>query len=70
MKFNKEDELTYLELVNKVAQIDTDAAVYMLTDMRELFGFEPSGSLWEVVVWNTTKQGTDYWFDIVEQIEG
>lgn len=70
MKFSKEDELDYLELINKVAKIDIEAAVYMQHEMRELEGFEPDGSLWCVITWHDTPQGRGYWAEIVSQIEG
>lgn len=60
-----QDELDYLELIAKVAVINKDAADYMQGPMRKLPGFEPCGDLWDVVVWETTLQGTDFWYDIV-----
>ena len=63
-----QDELGYLELIAQVALIDNDAAEYMKGPMRECFGFSTSGDLWEVVVWEHTAQGTDYWYNIAEQL--
>lgn len=63
-----QDELDYLELISQVALIDEAAAEYMQGPMRELWGFTPSGDLWEVVVWQTTLQGTDYWYNIASQL--
>ena len=60
-----QDELDYLELIAKVAVINKDAADYMQGPMRKLPEFEPCGDLWDVVVWETTLQGTDFWYDIV-----
>ncbi len=60
-----QDELAYLKLIAQVAEINKDAADYMQGPMRELIGFGPSGDLWEVVVWENTLQGTDFWYDIV-----
>lgn len=67
-KTMKQDELDYQELIAKVAIVDKDAAEYMQTEMRECFGFSPSGDLWCVLIWEHTKQGTDYWFDIARKI--
>ena len=61
-------ELEYQELIAQVAEIDKDAADYMQGPMRKLTGFEPSGDLWDVVVWENTLQGTDFWYDIAEQL--
>jgi len=60
----EQDELDYQELIVKVAEINKDAAEYMMYAMRKLTGFEPSGDLWDVVVWENTLQGTDFWYDI------
>ena len=65
----EQDELDYQELIAQVALIDKNAAAYMQGPMRELRGFVPSGDLWEVVVWQTTPQGTDFWYDIVCKLE-
>lgn len=62
------DELDYMDLIAQVALIDKDAAEYMDGPMRECFGFFTSGDLWEVVVWENTKQGTDYWYNIASQL--
>lgn len=64
-----QDELDYLELIAQVALINKDAADYMQGPMRKLYGFVPSGDLWEVVVWQTTLQGTNFWYDIVCKLE-
>ena len=64
-----QDELDYLELIAHVASFDKEAAEYMQTEMREIEGFEPCGDIWEVVVWENTKQGTDYWYNIILQLE-
>jgi hypothetical protein len=63
-----QDELDYQQLIAQVALIDKDAAEYMKTEMRECFGFSTSGDLWAVVIWEHTKQGTDYWYDIACKI--
>lgn len=60
-----QDELDYQELIAKVAEINKDAADYMQGPMRKLTGFEPSGDLWDVAVWEDTLQGTDFWYDVV-----
>lgn len=64
-----QDELDYLELIAHVASFNKEAAEYMQTEMREIEGFGPCGDLWEVVVWENTKQGTDYWYNISLQLE-
>ena len=64
-----QDELDYQELIAMVAEIDKDAAAYMIYEMRECFGFSPSGDLWEVVIWEYTAQGTDYWYNIACKLE-
>lgn len=64
-----QDELDYQELIAKVATFDKDAAEYMNGPMRKLYGFVPSGDLWEVVVWQTTPQRTEFWYDIVCKLE-
>jgi hypothetical protein len=69
MKNEVQDELDYQQLIAMVAEIDKDAAEYMKTEMRECLGFSTSGNLWEVVIWEHTKQGTDYWYDIAGKIE-
>ncbi len=68
MNNEAEDELDYQDLIEKVALIDKDAAEYMQTEMRELTGFCSSADLWDVVVWEKTKQGTNYWYDIAGKI--
>jgi hypothetical protein len=68
MKFKAEDELAYLELINKVAMHDIEAAVYMQTDMRNKVDFEPDGSLWAVVYWGDTIQGHGYWENLAHKI--
>jgi len=67
-KSETQDELDYQELIAKVAIVDKDAAEYMQTEMRECFGFSPSGDLLQVVAWKHTKQGRNYWFDIAYKI--
>lgn len=68
MKNEVQDELNYQQLISEVAFVDKDAAAYMLYEMRKCFGFSTSGDLWEVVIWEHTKQGTDYWYDIAQKI--
>jgi hypothetical protein len=63
-----QDELDYQQLIAQVALIDKDAAQYMKTEMRECFGFSTSGDLWDVVIWEHTKQGSTYWRDIACKI--
>jgi hypothetical protein len=63
------DELDYQALIAEVALIDKEAAEYMQGPMRECFGFCTSGDLWEVVVWEHTAQGTEYWYNIAKQLE-
>jgi hypothetical protein len=63
------NELEYQALIAEVALIDQDAAEYMQGPMRECFGFDASGDLWEVVVWEHTAQGTEYWYNIAKQLE-
>lgn len=69
MKFKAEDEKAYLELINKVAMHDIEAAVYMQTDMRELEDFGPDGWLSCVIVWSDTEQGHAYWYNLALKIE-
>lgn len=64
-----QDDLDYLELIARVAAIDKDAADYMQGPMREVSNFTTSGDLWEVVVWEHTKQGTIYWYNIACQLD-
>lgn len=64
-----QDELDYLELIAQVALIDQAAAEYMQGPMRECLGFTTSGDLWEVVVWEHTKQGTEFWYNISLQLD-
>lgn len=68
MKFTIQEELDYLNLINEVASVNPKAAVYMLTDMRQVPSFEPCDQLSAIVFWDQTEQGTDYWFDIMQQI--
>lgn len=67
-KSETQDELDYQELIAKVAIVDKDAAEQMQTEMRECFGFITSGDLWQVVIWEHTKQGFEYWDDITCKI--
>lgn len=62
------DELDYMDLIARVALFDKNAAAYMQGPMRKISGFEPSGDLWDIVVWENTAQGTDYWYNIAEQL--
>ena len=64
MRNEVQDELDYQQLIAEVALIDKEAAEYMQGAMRRVFGFSTSGDLWEVVVWEHTAQGTDYWYNI------
>jgi hypothetical protein len=68
MKNEVQDELNYFALIGEVALVDKEAAAYMHGPMREIEGFEPTGDLWGVVIWQHTKQGTDYWHDIAQKI--
>ncbi len=63
-----QDELDYLELIARVALIDKEAADYMQGPMREVSNFTTSGDIWEIVVWDKTKQGTTYWYNIAYQL--
>lgn len=69
MNNEAQDELDYQKLITLVAEIDKEAAQYMQGPMRECFGFSPSGDLWEVVIWEHTAQGTEYWYDIACKLE-
>lgn len=68
MDDNAQNELDYQELIAKVAEINKPAADYMQGPMRKVEGFSASGDLWAVVVWEDTSQGTDFWFNIAEQL--
>jgi hypothetical protein len=68
MNNEAQDELDYFALISEVALVDKEAAAYMHGPMREIEGFEPTGDLWCVVIWEHTKQGTDYWHDIARKI--
>ena len=65
----EQDELDYQELIAKVALFNKAAADYMQGPMRKIAGFGTSGDLWNVVVWEDTPQGTDFWYDIVCKLE-
>jgi len=67
-KYEAKDELDYLQLIEEVALIDKAAADYMQGPMREITGFAASDDLWDVVVWEHTAQGCDYWFNIAIQL--
>jgi hypothetical protein len=69
MRNKVQDELDYLQLIEKVALIDKSAAEYMQGPMRECFGFSTSGDLWDVVIWEHTAQGHDYWYNIACKLE-
>jgi hypothetical protein len=69
MDDNAQNELDYQELIAKVAEINKPAADYMQGPMRKVEGFSASGDLWDVVVWENTLQGTDFWYDIVCKLE-
>jgi len=56
-------------LIAKVAKINKDAADYMQGPMRKICGFEPSGDIWEVVIWWETLQGQEFWYDIACKLE-
>ena len=62
------DELDYMDLIARVALIDKNAAAYMQGPMRKLEGFSTSGDIWDVVTWERTAQGTNYWYNIAEQL--
>lgn len=64
-----QDELEYQELIEKVALIDEAAAEYMQGPMRKIESFTPCGDLWDVVIWNYTAQGTDYWYNIACELD-
>ena len=63
-----QDELDYQELISEVALVDKEAAEYMQGPMRKVTGFETSGDLWDVVTWEFTAQGTEYWYNIACKI--
>ena len=69
MTNNAQDELDYQELIAKVAEIDKNAAAYMIYQMRKCNGFTASGDLWNIVIWEHTAQGTDYWYNIACKLE-
>lgn len=62
-------ELEYQELIAQVAEIDKDAAAYMIYEMRKLEEFNACGDLWNVVYWGDTPQGHSYWHDIACKLE-
>lgn len=80
MKFSAQDEESYaeeiygekqyLELINKVANIDIEAAVYMQNEMRDIKGFNPCSDLNCIVVWADTPQGHKYWSSIDQTLAG
>jgi hypothetical protein len=67
-KYGAKDELDYLQLIEEVALIDKAAAEYMQGPMREITGFAASDDLWDVIVWELTPQGHDYWYNIASQL--
>lgn len=62
------DELDYQELIAQVAMIDKDAAEYMQGPMREIEEFTACDDLWEVVIWENTAQGTEFWYNIASKL--
>ena len=54
----------YLDLIQRVAEVDIKAALYLRHEAQELTGFEPSGLLTCCFIFSETPQGHRFWFDL------
>ena len=61
-------EREYLRLIEKVREIDEDAAKYLEKDAREIDGFCLSGQLKGCMTWVNTPQGQEYWSIIANKL--
>jgi len=59
----------YFELVEKVREIDPDAAYYMISEAPFLDGFIYVGSLTCTFSWDSTTQGHAYWGRINAEVD-
>jgi len=62
----------YAELIERVAEIDVEAAAWMLFEapkMKIPEEFEYIGYLYDCFVWSDTPQGEDFWLDISNKLD-
>lgn len=62
------DEELYKKLIERVRQVNQEAAEYMEIEARKLEGFRPSSRLTGAFIWAITPQGWPYWEDIRSKI--
>ena len=62
----------YAELIERVAEIDVDAAGWMLFEapkMKIPEEFEYIGDLYDCFVWSDTPQGEDFWCELSNKLD-
>lgn len=57
------------ELVDKVKKIDTSAAEYLMGEAQTLDGFNKSGILCALFMFDESPQGSDYWLALSEEVD-
>lgn len=60
----------YYGLIDRVAKIDIQAAMYLRYDAQNLELFGHDGDISHVMYWADTPQGFDYWADIADKLSG
>lgn len=58
----------FQKLVDRVRDVDEDAAIYMQYDARLLHSFRESGFLTNCFSFDETEQGEEYWWDIYKKV--
>jgi len=61
----------YAELIERVAEIDVDAAAWMLFEapkMKIPEDFEYNGDLYDCFAWVETPQGEDFWLELSREL--
>lgn len=69
-------EQGYLDLIERVAKVDIQAALYLRHDARQLKSFTnplisclPKSDVSTAFRWAETPQGYDYWLDIAVKVK-
>jgi len=64
----EENARAYNKLIDRVEEIDPEAAKYLRNGVFELKSFSPDGTLDESFVWEDSLQGHTYWMELDEKL--
>lgn len=56
--------IKYKNLIKQVSQINEEAALYLKNEATTLKSFKESGKIDALFIWEQSKQGHDFWYDI------